>query len=675
MRCLIGGLFFFCLGGCLLTSLLHAEEESPIWTLEHTLSIKRVSDVRVSPDGERLAMVVATPIMTGEISEWRSQIHVCATDGSNGFQLTRGEFSSLAPAWSPDGKQIAFVSARGDKARLWKISLAGGEAEPLTAEQGEILLSAWSPDGSQLAFLMRDPKTAEEELADKEKRDARVVDGSYKHVRLYVVNAEPDAAGERGVRLLTREDFTVGNSQANDAMDWSPDGRHLVFSHQPTPRADDWTRSDVSIVEVASGKVRSLVATGAAESQPFFSPDGSHVAYVASDDPPTWAFTGRVHLISLEGGSPRALGESFDQRPTLLGWNPDGTKLLIHEARGTLSRISTMTLHGSVQDISPEGMLLGRPTLDASRRFLGFTSEDVDRPAEAWSMLVAGGPPRQASRVQAMPSAPLAKTELLTWKSTDGMSIEGLLTFPTQPAPQTRMPLLVVIHGGPAGVFAKSFIGAAGPYPLATLASKGYAILRVNPRGSSGYGREFRYANYRDWGGGDYRDIMACVDELIGQGLVDPDRMGVMGWSYGGFMTSWIITQTSRFKAASVGAGVTNLMSFTGTADIPNFVPDYFGGEYWQEFDRWRAHSAMFNVGGATTPTLIQHGEADLRVPVSQGYELYNALRRQGVEVQMVVYPRQAHAITEPKLLLDAMQRNVAWFERLVPATSEPRGN
>jgi dipeptidyl aminopeptidase/acylaminoacyl peptidase len=166
----------------------------------------------------------------------------------------------------------------------------------------------------------------------------------------------------------------------------------------------------------------------------------------------------------------------------------------------------------------------------------------------------------------------------------------------------------------------------------------------------------------------DYQDLMTGVDHVIAMGVADPERMGVMGWSYGGFMTSWVITQTRRFKAASVGAGVTNLMSFTGTADIPGFIPDYFGGEFWDDggLERWRRHSAMFNVKGVSTPTLIQHGEQDLRVPISQGYELYNALKRQGVPVTMVVYPRTPHGIQEPKLMRDALTRNLEWFDRWV---------
>ena len=216
------------------------------------------------------------------------------------------------------------------------------------------------------------------------------------------------------------------------------------------------------------------------------------------------------------------------------------------------------------------------------------------------------------------------------------------------------------------GVFTEGFDGSPATYPVAAFASKGYAVLRPNPRGSSGYGKTFRFANYGDWGGGDYRDVMSGVDHVIAEGVADPDRLGVMGWSYGGFMTSWTITQTKRFRAASVGAGVTNLMSFTGTADIPGFLPDYFGGEYWDKFDAYRSHSAMFQVKGVTTPTLIQHGERDERVPLSQGQELYNALKRQGCKTTMIVYPRTPHGIEEPRLMLDCMKRNLEWFDRYV---------
>jgi dipeptidyl aminopeptidase/acylaminoacyl peptidase len=203
-------------------------------------------------------------------------------------------------------------------------------------------------------------------------------------------------------------------------------------------------------------------------------------------------------------------------------------------------------------------------------------------------------------------------------------------------------------------------------YPLAAFTSRGYAILRPNPRGSSGYGQKFRFANIKDWGGGDYQDLMTGVDHVIKMGVADPDRLGVMGWSYGGFMTSWVVTQTKRFKAASVGAGVTNLMSFIGTADIPSFIPDYFGSQPWENLEVYRTHSAMFNMKGVVTPTLVQHGEADERVPISQGYEFYNALKVQNVPTRMIVLPRMPHGPNEPKMVLKAKQTNLEWFDKYV---------
>jgi dipeptidyl aminopeptidase/acylaminoacyl peptidase len=275
-------------------------------------------------------------------------------------------------------------------------------------------------------------------------------------------------------------------------------------------------------------------------------------------------------------------------------------------------------------------------------------------------------PARVSSANMDMPKLPLGKMEVVKWKSSDGMDVEGILNYPVDYKAGTRVPLLLVIHGGPAGVFTQNF--AAGPnlYPTAVFNAHGYAVLRVNPRGSSGYGKKFRYANYKDWGGGDYKDLMTGVDHVVSMGVADADRLGVMGWSYGGFMTSWIITQTKRFKAASIGAAVTNLMSFTGTADIPGFIPDYMGAEFWDNLDVYRQHSAMFNIKGVSTPSLIQHCEGDLRVPISQGYEIYNALKRQNVPVRMLVMPRQAHGPTEPKMMLKVMQTNVEWFDKML---------
>lgn len=644
------------------------------WTPESILQLKVVSEPTASPDGAGVAFVVAAPNMEGEKSEWLSQIHLSKADGSGAVQLTRGAHSSTAPAFSPDGRWLAFLSARGDgkspaKNNVFRLSLAGGEAEQLTDEKGGVTAFQWSPDGAQIAFLMPDPKTEDEELAEKEKRDAIVIDENYKRSRLYVVSVEADASGKRPARLLTPGEMHVGGTFSTRHFDWSPDGKTIVFSHQPTPRVDDWQKADISLVEVAGGKITPLTATAAAEGSPVFSPSGRQIAYTVSDEPPTWAFTTRVHLMSPDGKPIRPLAESFDRKPAIVGWSADGNRVLIAETQRTVNRLSALSVDGKpAVDLSPAGLMVVNSALNRYGEYVAFISEAPDRAPEIFLSELPKFDAHQVSHVQPPAAATFGKTEAITWKSTDNLEVEGLLTYPAgYEKGKGRVTLLVVVHGGPTGVFTQSCLAARGPYPVAAFASRGYAVLRCNVRGSSGYGRDFRYANYRDWGGGDYRDIMSGVDALIERGLADPDRLGVMGWSYGGYMTSWIITQTKRFKAASVGAGVTNLMSFTGTADIAGFIPDYMGGEYWNEFDRWRAHSAMFQVKGVSTPTLIQHGDKDLRVPISQGYEFYNALQRQSVPVKMVVYPRQPHSIGEPKLMLDAMQRNLDWFEKYVP--------
>jgi dipeptidyl aminopeptidase/acylaminoacyl peptidase len=278
---------------------------------------------------------------------------------------------------------------------------------------------------------------------------------------------------------------------------------------------------------------------------------------------------------------------------------------------------------------------------------------------------LGGGQPVRVSRANDDLAKPaLGETKVIRWKSKDGLEVEGLLTLPVGYETGKKYPLILNIHGGPAGSFAETFIGRFSIYPIAAFAARGYAVLRPNPRGSSGYGKQFRYANMADWGGKDFEDDMSGVDQVIALGIADPDHLAVLGWSYGGYMTSWVITHTDRFKAAVVGAGVTDLWSFTGTSDIPGFLPDYFEGDPWNQFKNFADHSPITFVKNVKTPTLVLHGEADIRVPTSQGYEFYHALKRLGVPTKMVVYPRTPHGPREPKFILDIAQRNMDWVDK-----------
>ena len=653
------------------------------WSPELQVKLKAAGSPRVSPDGKRVVYTVSEAVMTADKSEYVTQIWMAAIDAKskpNGaqsdlprsVQLTFGDKSSTNPKWSPDGNWIAFTSNRKDnKNNIYLLNLNGGEAEPLTDVKTSVTNFAWSPDGRSLVFRMADAKTDEEEKNDKAKNDFRWVDENIKMSRLYTITVQKDANGKREPRKLTGENYNV------DEFDWSADGSRIVFAHTKSPVANDWTTSDISILDVASGKITSLTKTPAAESSPVFSPDGKSIAVLVSDNPPRWAQSGIIQIFPVGGGAPKSVAASYDGQPGIAGWSADSRRIYFSEPKGTGSQLYVVDVAANrIEEIKTTAAVYGGMSLNLSGTTFGFVRQMSDTPGDVFVASVTDFAPVQITRLNGDVKLPaLGRTEVIRWKSKDGKEIEGLLTYPVGYQAGQRVPLILNVHGGPAGVFQQTFLGGRGVYPLATFAARGYAILRPNPRGSSGYGTEFRRANMKDWGMGDYQDLMSGVDHVISMGVANPDRLGVMGWSYGGFMTSWIVTQTKRFKAASAGAPVTNLMSFNGTADIPSFVPDYFGAQSWDAIDVYQKHSPMFNVKGVSTPTMVQHGEADVRVPISQGYEFYNALKMQGVPARMLVLPRQPHGPTEPKMQLAAMKANLEWFDKYIGSKAETSRN
>ncbi len=634
------------------------------WTPELQVKTKALGTPRVSPDGSMVAYTVNDAVMTADKSEFVTQIWLASIDGKRNDQITFADKTSTNPRWSPDGKWLAFTSTRKDnKSNIYLLRVSGGEAEMVTDVKSGVTDFQFSPDGNWIAFTMNDPKSDDEEKNDKARNDFRWVDENAKLARLYVMPVAKDANGKREHRKLTTENRHV------TGFNWSPDGTKIAFSHVSDPKVDYWPTSDVSIVDVAGGSIRPLAATAAAETSPTFSPDGNWIAISASELPTRWAASNRIHVFPTGGGTARVMPMTHDGQPGIVGWIPKTSRLYFIEAKGTGTSLYDVDVNTSViREISYQNAVLTAVNLSHTKsdgHAFGWVRQTAAEPPEVWAGNIGQNSQVKISSANAdVAKMPVGKTELIKWKSKDGREIEGLLTYPTNYVAGTKVPLLLNIHGGPAGVFQQNYIGGRGAYPLATFASRGYAILRPNPRGSSGYGTKFRQDNIKDWGFGDYEDLMTGVDKVIDMGVADANRLGVMGWSYGGYMTPTIVTKTNRFKAASAGAPVTNLMSFNGTADIPAFIPDYFGGQSWEIPEVYAKHSAMFNVKGVKTPTMIQHGEADVRVPISQGYEFYNALKQQGVPTRMIVLPRQPHGPNEPKMQVAAMQSNLDWFEK-----------
>jgi len=655
-----------------LVMLLVSAVSAQTWDPELQMKVKAVGAPRVSPDGSRVVYTVNEAVTTPDKSEFVTQIWMANISKKQNIQLTFGEKTSTNPKWSPDGKWIAFVSNRKDnRSNLYRLSVDGGEAEPLTDLKANVANFNWSPDSRFIAYTMTDPKTEDEEKNDKGRNDFRWVDENLKMSRLYVVPVEKDANGKREPRKLTSGNYNVGE------FDWSADGSRIAFSFSKTPGANDWTTADVSIIDVASTNVTVLANTPASEDQPLYSPDGKSIALIVTDNPPRWAQTATIQIFPANGGQPKILLGTFDGQPGIAGWSADCKKIYFAEAKGTCTQLYVADVAANrIEEIKHDTAVLGAMAINRGGTMLGFTRQTSDTPPDIFVSSVTNFAPVQISHANADLKLPaIGRTEVVRWKAKDGKDIEGLLTYPVGYQAGQRVPLILNVHGGPTGVFQQTFLGGRGVYPLATFSARGYAILRPNPRGSSGYGTDFRRANLRDWGGADYQDLMSGVDKVIEMGVADPDRLGVMGWSYGGFMTTWIVTQTKRFKVASAGAPVTNLMSFNGTADIPAFVPDYFGGQFWEAMDLYQKHSPIFNVKGVTTPTMIQHGEADIRVPISQGYEFYNALKVQGVPTRMIVLPRQPHGPNEPKMQLAVMDANLEWFDKYIGAKSQQSRN
>ncbi|HET7433801.1 MAG TPA: S9 family peptidase [Thermoanaerobaculia bacterium] len=616
-------------------------------TIADYATMPQPSSPRWSPDGTRIAYVLTKANL--ETSAYDPAIHVIGADGANDMQLARGS----QPRWAPDGQHIAFVRDND----LFVIDIRGGEARRLVDGSTAVRELGWSPDGKSIAFLRLDEPTAEQKKREKEKDDAHVVGQGLRYVHLHLVDV---ASGES--RQLTHGDFSIFT------FDWFPDGTRLVFDRGPGAGLDDFYRTDLYTVSVRDGVLHPLLVRRGLDRAPKVSPDGKWIAFLSSRGIHDWVVEHELHVISTDGGTPRLVAAEYDRSPEQFSW--DGDRIVFDGPFNSTAQLYAVNADGSgfTNLVKRDGVV---SESDARGGRAVFVWQSLTTPPELYTL-----DGQLTHHNDEYRNAQLGETRVLHWKNPqDGLEIEGLLTLPVGYKAGTRVPLLTFAHGGPASQFNQAFLGYLGTlYVPQVFAARGFAVLRPNPRGTGGYGSQFRRANRDDWGGKDWIDINAGIDRVIADGIADPERLGLMGWSYGGFMASWALGHSDRFKAISIGAPVVDLLSFHGTTDIRDFLPHYFDATPSLDelrhaplsLDLLREHSPLWHLKKTTARVLIQHGEMDDRVPVTQGTMLYRILDELGVDVKMVLYPRSGHVPREPKLRMDVARRNVEFFEPLL---------
>lgn len=656
-------------------------EKRPM-TIDDLLSLTWLSDPQVSPDGSRVVWVQKTADRGADT--YHAHIWMMAPDEGIPRPFTAGEHQDSLPRWSPDGRRIAFLSDRGAAGgepggkkpkQIYVIPADGGEARAATVGTFSPTDLAWSPDGATIAFI------GKPEIPKGEKSDVKVItrvrykfdgegywDGRYKH--LFTV---PASGGE--VRQLTAGDF--------DHVDpaWSPDGRWIAVVTNRSEEADFINVTDVWLVPAGGGEMRRLTGSVGPCSMPAWSPDGSRLAYLGHDNAAMSATNMGLWIVPVQGGVPVRVAPEFDRslvhhiitdmraHPKVGGpvWSPDGRSILVLVAEGATNQLAAIDAgSGAVTVLTSGRREIYGAAFDRGLRRGVIAVSDPGTPGDLWAVRLEGGALRE-QRLTTVNAPVLAGLELsvpeaFTYEGADGWPVEGWVMRPAGFRAGQRYPTVLQIHGGPHGAYGEAFF-----HEFHVLTGQGFALVYTNPRGSQGYGQRFTAATHHDWGGKDYEDIMRGLDAAIARHpFIDPDRLGVAGGSYGGFMTNWVVGHTDRFKAAVTMRSISNHLSQWGTSDLA-FMKGFweFPGDPWESPTWYWERSPLAYVANITTPLLILHSEMDLRCPIPEAEQLFAALKKLRREVVLVRFPNESHDLSrigKPAHRVERLRWILTWF-------------
>jgi len=665
---------------------LHAQTSTRAFTLDDVARLKSVSDPARSPDGKWVAYTVSG--VDTEKDKRDSDVWMVSWDGSDQVRLTSSKESESQPRWSPDGKYLAFLTSRAiggsdeedekkDKkkgAQVWLLNRAGGEAEKLTDIEGNIDDYAWSPDSRRLVLIVDDPDPA----ADPEKMEGwkRKTKPPIVIDRYGFKNDESGYLGKLRSHLYLfdiaakkAEQITSGDFDDRSPA-WSPDGTRIAFVSERDKDADRTNNADIFVIDAKVGATATKLTTfdGPDEGKPAWSPDGKTIAYLQGDEPRYWQYNlDRLAVIPATGGTPRILTESLDRAVSSPVWSRDGKSLLVIVEDDRDQYVGRVPAGGgSVEPLTTGRRVVSSLSLGADGN-VAVTSSTISEPFEVYA-LEQGNLRKLTSQNTWTSDITFAKVEDVSFTTRDGTKVNGLLSRPIAAPTGQKLPLILWIHGGPAGQDDHSF-----DEEREFFAANGYAVLQVNYRGSSGRGSQYQKAIFADWGNLEVVDLLAGVDWATQSGVADPDRLAIGGWSYGGILTDYTIATDQRFKAANSGAGTALPLSLYGS-DQYILQYDLELGPPWKNQDLYiKVSYPFFHADRVKTPTLFMASEKDFNVPVAGAEQMYQALRSNGVDTQLVIYPDQHHGVRVPSYIRDRFERRLAWFDKYLKAsTTQP---